>query len=61
MGPMALTQHVQFGKTEFVALGERRQLETVPVMKQLGSEPECIAFFGYPDRSLNQLWNSDWR
>ena len=61
LGPMALTQRIRLGKTDFVALGERRQLETVAAMKQLGVEPECITFLGYPDRSLYKLWLSDWR
>jgi LmbE family N-acetylglucosaminyl deacetylase len=61
LGPLALTHRIRLRDADFVALGERRQLETVAATKQLGLEPGCVSFLGYPDRSLYRLWLSDWR
>jgi LmbE family N-acetylglucosaminyl deacetylase len=61
LAPLALRQNIHLRDSDFIALGERRQLETVAAMKKLGLSSECISFLGYPDRSLNHLWLQDWR
>ena len=61
LAPMALSQRIRLRDTDFIALGERRQLEAVAALEKLGLDPECLTFLGYPDRSLNKLWLNDWR
>jgi len=44
----------------FLELGVRRQQETIKALQQLGLNADNIIFLGYPDRSLDKLWNEYW-
>jgi LmbE family N-acetylglucosaminyl deacetylase len=59
--PLALERRIQAGPRDYVALGERRQIETQKALEQLGIAPEEIYFLGYADRSLESLWRGNWK
>jgi LmbE family N-acetylglucosaminyl deacetylase len=59
--PLALDRRIQAGPKDYVALGERRQVETQKALQQLGVSQEDVYFLGYADRSLQNLWRGDWK
>ena len=44
------------GPEQFIQLGYMRQRETLAAMKYLGLPTRNIAFLGYPNQYLNQMW-----
>jgi LmbE family N-acetylglucosaminyl deacetylase len=58
--PLALERRIQASPQDYVALGERRQVETQNALGKLGVPPEDVYFLGYADRSLESLWRGNW-
>ena len=59
--PLALDRRIQAGPKDYVALGERRQVETQKALGQLGISQDEVYFLGYADRSLESLWTGNWK
>ncbi len=59
--PLALERRIQAGPKDYVALGERRQVETQKALGQLGLPPDDVYFLGYADKSLESLWRGNWK
>jgi LmbE family N-acetylglucosaminyl deacetylase len=59
--PLALDRRLQASPKDYVALGERRQVETLKALEQLGLPPDEVYFLGYADRSLKSLWTGNWK
>jgi LmbE family N-acetylglucosaminyl deacetylase len=45
---------------DYIALGERRQWESLNGLRRLGLAEEDVIFLGYPDRGLASLWWGYW-
>jgi len=58
--PLALNRCLLPRTKDYVALGERRQKETVNALGLLGLVQEDVHFLGYPDRQLATLWAANW-
>ncbi|RPI27143.1 MAG: PIG-L family deacetylase, partial [Chloroflexota bacterium] len=58
--PLALNHCLLPRTKDYVALGERRQKETVNALGLLGLVQEDVHFLGYPDRQLATLWAANW-
>jgi LmbE family N-acetylglucosaminyl deacetylase/glycosyltransferase involved in cell wall biosynthesis len=61
LAPLALSGRVRPRIEDFIALGERRQVETIAALMELGLSEENVSFLGYPDRSLHRLWIGNWQ
>lgn len=59
--PLALERRIQASPKDYVALGERRQIETLKALDKLGLPEEEVYFLGYADRSLQSLWTGNWK
>lgn len=58
--PLAFNRSIRPGVKDFLAHGERRQVEAVQALAELGLSERDVFFLGYPDRRLLTLWNGDW-
>ncbi len=46
--------------SDFIAMGVRRQQETLNAVAHLGLDARSVTFLGYPDRGLAAMWWSHW-
>ena len=46
--------------SDFIRMGEARQLESLAAMQTLGLSPDQIIFLSYPDRGTPEMWNDNW-
>lgn len=60
LAPLALNGQLRPSQADFLALGQRRQMETLAAMAHLGLTPDEIDFLGYPDGRLLAMWLGDW-
>jgi LmbE family N-acetylglucosaminyl deacetylase len=44
----------------YIAMGERRQAESLKALEQLGLSEENIIFLGYPDRGIEPMLHENW-
>ena len=45
---------------DFIAMGDRRQQESLDALSRLGLDAHAVTFLGYPDRGLTALWWDNW-
>ncbi len=45
---------------DFIAMGERRQQESLDAVARLGLDADAVTFLGYPDVGLTALWWNHW-
>ena len=46
---------------DFIAMGERRQQESLDALTRLGLDADRVTFLGYPERGLTALWWDHWQ
>lgn len=46
--------------TDYVAMGELRQREAIAATRRLGVRKRDVAFLGFPDGGLAELWQAHW-
>ncbi len=46
---------------DFIAMGERRQQESLDALARLGLDADSVTFLGYPERGLTALWWAHWQ
>jgi LmbE family N-acetylglucosaminyl deacetylase len=59
--PLAIKGRVRPRSSDYVAMGEMRQQETLSAVSHFGLGLQDVIFLGYPDRNLNRLWINDWQ
>jgi len=60
LAPLALQKDFRPHTTDYIAIGQRRQAETLSAMRSLGLLDSDVYFLGYPDRGLMTLWLNNW-
>jgi LmbE family N-acetylglucosaminyl deacetylase/glycosyltransferase involved in cell wall biosynthesis len=58
--PVILSRKIDPGPQDFVAMGNRREAESVAALEKLGLRSDDIEFLGYPDRGIGPMWLADW-
>lgn len=58
--PVVLNENFAPRPQDYIALGQRRQAESMAALEKLGMKDEDIVFLGYPDRGTNPMWLADW-
>lgn len=58
--PFVLSKKVDPEPQDYVAMGKRRQAESVSALRSLGVKTEDVIFLGFPDRGISPMWLADW-
>jgi LmbE family N-acetylglucosaminyl deacetylase len=59
--PLLITGRVRSKPADYIAMGQRRQKETLKALSEIGLSSNQVIFLGYPDRRIREMWNSDWQ
>jgi LmbE family N-acetylglucosaminyl deacetylase len=59
--PLLVNGRLKPRPADYVAMGRRRQGETLKALAEIGVRPGQVIFLGYPDRRIREMWNSDWQ
>ncbi len=54
------TRYLVPARADFVAMGKRRQQESLDALSRLGLGSDAVTFMGYPDVGLSSLWWNHW-
>jgi LmbE family N-acetylglucosaminyl deacetylase len=60
IAPLALGMEVIPDTADFVAIGERRQKESLAALQTLGVPSSDAIYLSYPDRGTKPMWLADW-
>jgi LmbE family N-acetylglucosaminyl deacetylase len=60
IAPVALGMEMIPDTADFVAIGERRQKESLAALQKLGLPPSAAFYLSYPDRGTKPMWLADW-
>jgi LmbE family N-acetylglucosaminyl deacetylase/glycosyltransferase involved in cell wall biosynthesis len=58
--PVIISRKIDPRPQDYVAMGSRRQAESVAALEKLGLRYDDIEFLGYPDRGTGPMWLADW-
>jgi LmbE family N-acetylglucosaminyl deacetylase/glycosyltransferase involved in cell wall biosynthesis len=58
--PVIISKKIDPRPQDYVAMGNRRQAESMAALEKLGMRYDDIDFLGYPDRGTSPMWLSDW-
>jgi len=58
--PVIISKKIDPRPQDYVAMGNRRQAESMAALEKLGMQYDDIDFLGYPDRGTNPMWLADW-
>jgi LmbE family N-acetylglucosaminyl deacetylase len=61
LAPLLINGRLRPRPSDYVAIGQRRQRETLKALAKIGVKPGQVIFLGYPDRRIREMWNSDWQ
>lgn len=54
------TRTLRVGPRDYIRFAALRQEESYSALEHLGLKRDDVLFFGYPDRGLMTLWNTNW-
>jgi len=60
MAPVIFGMEDALTPAGYIAMGERRQAESLKALEQLGIPAENILFLGYPDRGIEPMLHENW-
>jgi LmbE family N-acetylglucosaminyl deacetylase len=60
IAPAALGMGVIPNTADFVAIGKRRQAESIAALEKLGLTAIDVSFLSYPDRGVKPMWMANW-
>jgi LmbE family N-acetylglucosaminyl deacetylase len=60
LAPLLINGRIKPQPSDYVAMGQRRQKETLKALAEIGVKSNQVIFLGYPDRRIREMWNSDW-
>jgi LmbE family N-acetylglucosaminyl deacetylase len=60
IAPVALGMEMVPDTADFVAIGERRQKESLAALQTLGLPQSDAIYLSYPDRGTKPMWLADW-
>ena len=58
--PVIISKKIDPRPQDYVAMGNRRQAESMAALGKLGMQYDDIKFLGYPDRGIGPMWLADW-
>ncbi len=60
VGPVLTSTKLFPNSENYIQYGRERQQETLTALSTLGISQDMVKFLGYPDGSLQNIWNSHW-
>jgi len=60
LAPELVSKKVSPHGQDYIAMGERRQAESLAALQDLGLPSKDAIYLGYPDRGLDSMWLQDW-
>jgi LmbE family N-acetylglucosaminyl deacetylase len=59
--PLLINGRIHSYPADYIAMGQRRQKETLKALSEIGLKADQVIFLGYPDRQIWAMWNGDWQ